>query len=258
MPALRRTHEVQALYALWLREFKVFLREKSRVVSSVATPIILVAVVGTGFGATTEFTDARYAAFSYEQFMFPGIVAMSVLFGTMFYGLGIIMDRKMDVLKEVLVAPVSRTTIFFGKVLGGSTESVLQGTLLLTLGILFFGVPPQGALLALVFVLLLAIAFVSVGLFLGSFFESFEGFQLIGSFLMFPVFFLSGALYPVEGLPGWLTVLTRVNPATYAVDGLRGSLLGVYAFNPLLDAAVLVAFGGIFLLLGTWGFRRMT
>lgn len=255
---LRGRHEAQALYALWLREFKVFLREKSRVVSSIATPVILVVVVGTGFGATTEFTDPRYAQFRYEQFMFPGIVAMSVLFGTMFYGLGIVMDRKMDVLKEVLVAPVSRTTIFFGKVLGGCTESVVQGVLLLTMGTLFFGLPPAGAALALLFVLLLAVSFVSVGLFLGSFFESYEGFQLIGTFVMFPVFFLSGALYPVEGLPAWLTALTRLNPASYAVDGLRGSLLGVYAFSPLLDALVLVAFAGVFMVAGTWAFKRMT
>lgn len=252
------SHEAQALYALWLREVKVFLREKSRVVSSVVTPLLLVAVVGTGFGATTEFTSERYARFSYEQFMFPGIIAMSVLFGTMFFGLNIVMDRKMDVLKEVLVAPVSRTTIFFGKVLGGCTESVVQAALLLTMGVLLFKVPAAGALAALGFALLLAIGFVSVGLFLGSFFESYEGFQLIGTFVMFPVFFLSGALYPVEGLPTWLTWLTRVNPATYAVDGLRGSVLGVYAFHPLLDAAVLAAFAAVFIALGTWAFRRMT
>lgn len=258
MAAPHGSHEFQALYALWLREFKVFLREKSRVVSSVATPLILVAVVGTGFGATTEFTDPRYAAFSYEQFMFPGILAMSILFGTMFFGLNIVMDRKMDVLKEVLVAPVSRTTIFFGKVLGGCSESVVQAVLLLALGVLLFGVAPQGALLALGYAVLLAVSFVSVGLFLGSFFESYEGFQLIGTFVMFPVFFLSGALYPIEGLPGWLAVLTRLNPASYAVDGLRGSLLGVWAFHPLLDVAVLAAFALLFVGLGTWAFRRMT
>lgn len=258
MEALPRRHDAQALYALWLREVKVFLREKSRVVSAIATPIILVLVVGTGFGATTEFKDERYAAFSYEQFMYPGVLAMSVLFGTMFYGLNIVWDKKLDVLKEVLVSPVSRTTIFFGKVLGGSTESVVQGVLLLTMGVLLFGVSPGGAVLALGFVLLLAVAFVSVGLFIGSFFDSFEGFQLIGTFVMFPVFFLSGALYPVEGLPGWLTVLTRGNPATYAVDGLRGSLLGVHAFPLWVDALVLVAFGGLFLVLGTWAFKRMT
>lgn len=250
--------EMQALYALWKREVKVFQREKSRVISAMASPIMWIVLVGTGFGATTEFTDPRYAAFSYQQFMYPGVIAMTVLFGTVFFGMYIVWDRKMDVLKEVLVAPVSRTTIFFGKVLGGSTESFLQGVILLIVGMIFFGVTPVGALMALPFVVLLAVAFVSVGLFLGSFFDSFEGFQVITSFLIFPLFFLSGALYPIEGLPGWLMTLTRLNPATYAVDGLRGALLGVHTFHYLVDVGVLVAFGGVFVLAGTWAFRRMT
>lgn len=252
------SHELQAMYALWLREMKVFWREKSRVVGAIVTPLILVAVIGTGFGATTQFTDARYAAFSYEQFMFPGIVAMGVLFGTVFFGLGIVWDRKLDVLKEVLVAPVSRTTIFFGKVLGGSTQAVAQAALMLLISIFWFHVSPGGALVALGFAALLAIAFVSVGLFLGSFFDSFEGFQLIVNFLVLPLFFLSGALYPVEGLPTWLSWLTRANPATYAVDGLRGAMLGPHAFSYVTDVTVLIAFGGVFVIAGAWSFRRMT
>lgn len=250
--------EAQALYALWKREVKVFQREKSRVISAMASPILWILLVGTGFGATTEFTDPRYAQFSYQEFMYPGVIAMTVLFGTVFFGMYIVWDRKMDVLKEVLVAPVSRTTIFFGKVLGGSTESFLQGIILLVIGMIFFGVSVKAAILALPFVVLLAIAFVSVGLFIGSFFDSFEGFQVVVSFLIFPLFFLSGALYPLEGLPTWLSVLTRLNPATYAVDGLRGALLGVHEFHFLVDAAVLVGFGAVFVLAGTWSFRRMT
>jgi ABC-2 type transport system permease protein len=246
------------MYALWLREMKVFWREKSRVVGAIVTPLVLIAIIGTGFGATTQFNDPRYAAISYEAFMFPGIVAMGVLFGTVFFGLGIVWDRKLDVLKEVLVAPVSRTTIFFGKVLGGSTQAIAQAALMLLISIPWFGVTPMGALVALGFAALLAIGFVSVGLFLGSFFESFEGFQLIVNFLVLPLFFLSGALYPVEGLPPWLTWLTRANPATYAVDGLRGALLGPHAFSYGLDIVVLVVFGGIFVLAGAWAFKRMT
>lgn len=252
------SHELQALYALWLREFKVFTREKSRVVSAVVTPVVLVGVIGTGFGATTEFVDPTYAAYSYERFMFPGVLAMTLLFGSVFFGLNIVWDRKLDVLKEVLVAPVSRTTIFFGKVLGGCTSSLIQATLLLVLGVLFFGITPQGALLALLFVLLLAIAFVSVGLFVGSFFQSFEGFQLIVSFLVMPLVFLSGAFYPITGLPPWLRALTLANPATYAVDGLRGAALGPHAFSYALDAGVLAAFALVFIAAGVWAFRRMT
>lgn len=251
-------HEAQAMYALWLREMKVFLREKPRIISAVVTPFLLIAAIGTGFGATTKFTDPRYASFSYEAFMFPGVIAMGVLFGTVFYGLNIVWDKRMDVLKEVLVAPVSRTTIFFGKVIGGATQALAQAALLLIIGHFLFHTSLVGSLIALVFALLLALLFVSIGLFLGSFFESFEGFQLIVSFVVFPLFFLSGALYPVDDLPAWLSVLTRLNPATYAVDGLRGALLGPTAFGFVVDAAVLVATGLVFLVAGTWAFRRMT
>ncbi len=258
MMMTRLQRESYALYALWLREVKVFQREKSRVISSLASPILWILLVGSGFGATTQFTDERYAALSYQQFMYPGVIAMSILFGTVFFGLYIVWDRKLDVLKEVLVAPVSRETIFFGKVLGGCTESLIQGLILLVVGMIFFGVGPLDALAALPFILLLAIAFVSVGLFIGSFFESLEGFNVVVSFLIFPLFFLSGALYPLEGLPGWLTALTRINPAAYAVDGLRGSLLGVHSFSYLTDIGVLVAFAGVFVMAGAWSFRRMT
>jgi len=256
MPA--RRNEGYALYALWLREFKVFQREKSRVIGSIASPLIFLFTLGSGLGATTQIVDPRYAHFTYPQFMFAGIIGMSVLFGTIFYGMGIIWDRRLDVLKEVLVAPVSRTTIFFGKVLGGCTEAVAQAVLLIIIAVLFFHAPIMGAVWALPFVLLLAILFVSIGLFIGSFFTSYEGFNLVMSFLTFPAVFLSGAFYTIENLPPWLTVLTRLNPATYAVDGLRGALLGVHAFTYALDVAVLLVWGVAFLYAGTWAFKRMT
>lgn len=262
MPGPRRargvSHEAQAMYALWLREMKVFLREKARIVSALVTPLLLIGAIGTGFGATTQFIDPRYQGISYESFMFPGVLAMGVLFGTVFYGLNIVWDKRLDVLKEVLVAPVSRTTIFFGKVIGGSTQAMAQTAILLVAGLFLFHTSLAGSLMALLFALLLAILFVSIGLFLGSFFESFEGFQLIVSFVVFPLFFLSGALYPVDNLPTWLTVVTRLNPATYAVDGLRGALLGPTAFGYGLDLAVLLGFGLVFLAAGTWAFKRMT
>jgi ABC-2 type transport system permease protein len=256
--AAHRRNEGYALYALWLREFKVFQREKSRVIGSIASPLVFLFTLGFGFGATTTFMDPRYAAFPYPQFMFPGVIGMSVLFGTIFYGMGIIWDRRLDVLKEVLVAPVSRTTIFFGKVLGGCTEAVAQGILLIVLSMLIFHTGLAGALVALPFVLLLAILFVSIGLFIGSFFTSYEGFNLVMSFLTFPAVFLSGAFYPVEQLPKALAVLVRFNPATYAVDGLRGALLGPHAFSYALDVAVLAVWCVVFLYAGTWAFKRMT
>ncbi len=250
-------HEANAVYALWLREFKVFQREKSRVVSSMATPILWILFIGTGFGATTEFTVEGLQGVDYTAFMFPGVVAMAILFQTVFFGLYIVWDRKLDVLKEVLVAPVARTSVFFGKVVGGSTESVIQTAILLVIGAIFFGVSLGEAIAAVPFALLLAISFVSVGLFIGSFFESLEGFQVVVSFLVFPLFFLSGALYPIEGLPTWLTVITRLNPVTYAVDGLRGALLGLGEFPYYVDLGVLAAFSVLMIGAGSWSFSRM-
>ncbi|HWG91929.1 MAG TPA: ABC transporter permease [Candidatus Thermoplasmatota archaeon] len=265
--ASRFRHELAAVGALWMREFKVFQREKSRVFSSMAQPILWILFIGSGFAATTELKDPRWAAVDYRAFMFPGVLAMSILFGTIFYGLYIVWDRKMDVLKEVLVAPVHRTTIFFGKVIGGTTEAAIQAIVLIVVGFLATWILPEwgfsltvgGALLALVFSALLAIAFVSVGLCLGSFFESLEGFQVIVSFLAFPLFFLSGALFPVDDLPGPMRVLTHLNPVTYAVDGLRGAILGAeFAAYPVwLDALVIGGFGAVMIAIGTWSFSRM-
>jgi ABC-2 type transport system permease protein len=248
-------NELYAIYAIWVREVIVFSREKSRVISALAQPLIWVAIVGTGFSSTIPASAT--GGIDYRRYLFPGVIAQTVLFGTVFYGMYIIWDRKMDVLKEILVAPISRTSIFFGKVVGGSTEAILQGVVLLTVGMVAFGVTPLGALAGLVFIMLLAIAFVSVGLFIGTFFESFEGFQAIMSFVLFPLFFLSGALFPVQNLPGWLQIMLRANPVTYAVDGLRGVTVGVHLFNYALDLAVLVGFSSLMLVCGTWAFRRM-
>lgn len=251
-------HELNAVYALWIREFKVFQREKSRVVSSLATPFLWILLVGTGFAATTRFAaDSQYASVNYTHFLFPGVIAQAILFQTVFYGLYIVWDRKLDVLKEVLVAPVSRTSIFFGKVVGGSTESLLQSVIMFSVGLVFFRVPVAGVLKAIPFVLALAIGFVALGLFIGSFFESLEGFNVVVSFLLFPVFFVSGALYPVENLPAWLDFVARANPVTYAVDGLRGSLIGIYRFGYFTDLAVIAGFAVLAIAAGTWAFQRM-
>src|ERR1035437_4917285 len=157
--------ELMAIYAIWIREVKVFSREKSRVISALAQPLIWIALVGTGFSSTIP--KSATGGVDYRAYLLGGVIAQTVLFGTVFYGMYVIWDRKMDVLKEILVSPVSRTSIFFGKVVGGATESLLQGVILLFVGMFLFNVSVLGALSALVFVVLLAIAFVSIGLFLG-------------------------------------------------------------------------------------------
>lgn len=249
------SRDIQAVGAIWIREFKIFQREKSRVVSAMATPLLWLTLVGSGFSRTID--ESALGGVSYIAFLFPGLVVQTILFGTVFYGLYIIWDRKLDVLKEILVAPVSRTAIFFGKVVGGSTEAILQSLVILTVGIFLVDPPILGLLGSLVIVLLLAIGFVSVGLTIGSFFESLEGFQTIVTFLIFPAFFLSGALFPFDNLPPALRPLALANPATYGVDALRGLLVGVGHFPLALDVAVLVGFDVVMILVGTWAFSRM-
>lgn len=249
--------ELTGLYAIWYREIKIYFREKSRIVSSLIQPLLWLVIFGTGLGSSITLGVGNG---NYTQFIYPGILAMTVLFGSLFFGLYIIFDRRVDFLKEVLVAPLSRTTIFFGKVLGGSTDGIIEIVMLIILGALFFGIPftAVSVILTLVIVLLLMISIVSIGLTLGSLMSSPEGFGLISSFVIFPLFFLSGALFPVSNLPGWLYAFVAVNPVSYAVDALRTVILGVSSsFGLGIDLAVLVGFAIAMVVVGTYAFKKM-
>ncbi len=248
--------ELTGLYALWYREFKVFTREKSRVVSSLIQPLMWLVIFGTGLGSAVEGVGG---VGNYQQFIYPGILAMTVLFGSLFFGLYIIMDKKVDFLKEVLVAPLSRTTIFFGKVLGGSTDGIVEISMLIIIGTLFFGIPFTifSAIATLFLIFLLMVSILSLGLTIGSMMESPEGFGLVTSFVIFPLFFLSGALFPVKSLPAWLYVFVVLNPVSYAVDALRTVILGTSGFGLGLDLAVMIAFAAVMVLVGTEAFKRM-
>jgi ABC-2 type transport system permease protein len=243
------------LYALWLREFKVFLREKSRLVASTFTPILWLFVIGSGLGAANPST---LPGVDYQLFIFPGIVAMSIIFSSVFFGSYIIWDRKFDFLKSVMVAPVSRATVFVGKTLGGMTTSLIQASILLAVGAAI-GVPftPISLLQAVAVILLMSFGLTSLGLALGSYMYSLEGFQMIVSFVVFPLFFLSGALFPLDDLPGWLGILTAADPATYGVDALRQAMLGAGSNSFALDMAILVAYTAALGLFGILSFRRM-
>lgn len=245
------------VYAIWLREFKVFLREKSRLVASTFTPILWLFVIGSGIGSTASISAAPDV--EYQKFIFPGIVAMSIIFTSVFYGSYIIWDRKFDFLKSVMVAPVSRGTVFVGKTLGGMTNSLVQALILLAIGAAIgIQFTPMSVLQAVAVILLLSFGLTSLGLALGSYMYSLEGFQMIVSFVVFPLFFLSGALFPLDNLPDWLAVLTAIDPATYGVSALRGSMLGgadnsSVAFNFAVLAAYTAALG----LFGIYSFKRM-
>ena len=245
--------ELLGVYAVWWREFKVFQREKSRVVSSIIQPLMWLFLFGSGVGASVSVSGVNY-----QDYIYPGILAMSVLFGSVFFGLYIVWDRKLDVLKAILVAPVSRISIFFGKVLGGCTDVTIQVLILFLFVPLFPSINPPGIPLSVIMLFLTSIAMVSLGLAVGSFFDSLEGFQVIATFLVFPLFFTSGALFPVnEKLPVWLQGVVKLNPLTYTVDGVRGALLGLNTFPLYVDLGVITFFAVAMVLAGSVLFSRM-
>ena len=243
----------EGIYALWLREFKVFTRERSRVVTSIFTPILWIFVFGGGLGSAIEIGSVNY-----QVFIYPGILAMSVLFSSVFFGTYIVWDRKIDILKAVLVAPLSRTSIFVGKVLGGCTDSMIQAFIMLLISFpLGIYLSPSAILMAILLLFLLALSLVSAGLIIGSLMESPEGFNMIVSFLVFPLFLLSGALFPLDNLPLWLRAMTYIDPVTYGVDGLRTVTIGVSQFPLYADLGVLAVFAAVMFTVGTIAFERM-
>ncbi|HEY9385807.1 MAG TPA: ABC transporter permease [Nitrososphaeraceae archaeon] len=241
------------VYAVWLREFKVFLRERSRLVASTFTPLLWLFVIGSGFGSTTAYTDIDY-----QTFIFPGIVSMSVIFSSVFYGSYIIWDRKFDFLKSVMVAPVNRGIVFTGKTFGGMTNSLVQAFILIVIGAVI-GIQFTALSLAqtTLVVLLFSFALTSLGLALGSYMHSLEGFQMIVSFVVLPLFFLSGALFPLDNLPEWLSILTMMDPATYAVDALRNAILEIGSYPFKVDVDILIAFTSGLGAFGVFSFGRM-
>jgi ABC-2 type transport system permease protein len=243
---------LKGIYAIWYREFKVFTRERLRVISSIFMPLMWYFIFGAGMGSVTSVgTD-------YKHFIFPGFLVMMIIFSSIFNGAYIVWDKKIDFLKEVLVAPLSRTVIFFGKVLGCMTDALMQAGILLVIG-LFLGIPftPFSVLLTIVMLFLLAVGLVSLGLIIGSFLESPEAFGFVSSILVYPMFLLSGALYPLDKLPAWLKLLTRIDPASYAVDGLRSIILGISAMPYLPNVLAVLGFDILFIAVGTWAFNRM-
>jgi ABC-2 type transport system permease protein len=220
-----------------------------------AFPLLFLVFMGTGFtGAFRYRGNVSYAAF-----IGPGIVAMSLLFSSMFGGMSVMWDRQFGFLKEILVAPVSRTAIMAGQTIGTVTTSMLKAIVFLVILVAFGLIKPEplGMLAGLGFMFLISAAFVSVGIAVATHMKDPHGFQLIMNFLIMPVFFLSGALFPLDGLPNWLSVLTLINPLTYGVDGLRFALGVPYRFSPLWNFLVLSLFWAVATVIGGFLFRRM-
>lgn len=245
---------MSAIYILWLREIKRYSRSRAQIAASLGQPTLYLVALGFGLGPTFQ----RAGQGSYLQFLAPGVVAMSILFTSIFSGIGLLFDRQFGFLKETLVAPVPRLQIMIGRTLGGATVALLQGTLMLIV-CLIAGFRPAGAaaLLAPVFMVLIAVVFCALGTALGSLLEDMQGFQLVMNFLVLPIFFLSGALFPLTNLPKVMTVLTRLDPLAYGVDALRGTLIASSHFGLATNAAVLAAVAMAFVGLGAYCFSRI-
>lgn len=244
-----------AIYAPWLWEVKRYTRSPVQIVVSLGQPMLYLLILGFGLGPVFQ----RAGSGSYLQFVGPGVIGMSILFSSIFSGVGRLWNRQFGFLKETLVAPIPRTRIMLGRTLGGATVAVIQGTLVMIV-CLIAGFRPSSLAavpLAFVFMMLIAVVFGAMGTAIGSVLQDMQGFQLIMNFLVMPIFFLSGALFPLTNLPKALAVLTSLDPLSYGIDGIRGSLISAAHFGPALDAAVLCLVASVFLAIGTYLFSRI-
>lgn len=261
-----------AIYIMWLREVKRYFRSKAQIVVSLGQPTLYLLALGFGFGPVF----AKAGAGNYLQFMAPGVIGMTVLFSSIFSGMAMLWDRQFGFLKETLVAPVPRLNIILGRTLGGATVATLQGLLMLVV-CLIAGFRPvhQHAVgtpgvhnwlaipVAVIFIVMIAIVFAALGSSVGSTIKDMQGFQMLMNFMVLPIFFLSGALYPLRNLPVVLTWITHADPLAYGIDGLRGVLIGNWQFNFgwqfnfMLDLCLLGGLAAIFLSTSAWLFSRI-
>ncbi len=251
--------EGRTIYVILMREMKKFLRERSRLFSTVARPLIWLFFVGGGMSRLVPLKGG----ISYIQFFFPGILAMTVLFSSIFSAISIIWDKEFGYMKEMLVAPVSRTSIVLGKALSGTAVSTVQAVIILLLfPFLGFNMGPLKFLEAVFVSAFLAFSISAIGIFIATFYDSFESFSVIMNFIVMPMFFLSGAMYPVHSMPEVLKIISKLNPLTYGVDALKNVIFptlhaGVTADFPyLLDMLVLFFVSAVFVVMDTVSFRR--
>ncbi len=240
---------------LWLRQLKRYFRSRARILGSLGQPILFLIALGFGFGPVYE----KAGGGDYIQFLAPGVICMGILFIAIFSGIEIIWDRQFGFLKETLVAPVSRFRIMLGRTLGGATVATVQGIFVFIISVIA-GFRPESLLMvpvALLIMFLIALLFTAIGTALACLLEDMQGFQLIMNFLVMPLFFLSGALFPLDTAPTVLSLIARFDPLSYGVDALRATLLGVAHFGLLLDISILCILTLIFLVVGSKLFARI-
>jgi ABC-2 type transport system permease protein len=248
--------EVNVIYVIVAREFKKFIREKSRLLSTLARPVLWLFLVGGGMSRLVS----PDMGVSYIQFIFPGILGMTILFSSIFSSISIIWDKEFGFMKEILVAPVSRLSVVIGKALSGTLISTLQAFVILMLfpflGIKLGVMPVLYTVLAAI---LLSFCISTLGIIIATFYESFESFSVIMNFIIMPMFFLSGAMYPVQKLPGILRSVSILNPLTYGIDALKHTIFAdtvIFDFSIFTDIGVLIAASGVFVIIAGVLFER--
>jgi ABC-2 type transport system permease protein len=275
-----RGASLRAVYIIWYRDLLRFWRDRWRLIASLAQPLLFLIVFGTGLSSSLRGAGGGFGGgpggggLEYIQYIYPGIMGMAVLFTAIFSAMSIVWDREFGFLKEVLVAPINRAAVAVGKTLGGATQAMIQGLLLLALA------PIAGVRLSVLsvvelvpLVFILAFTLSALGVMVASRMRSIQGFQVVMNFLVMPFFFLSGALFPLNGLPFWMTVLTRLDPVSYGIDPIRRTVLsgaGIpnsaldrlgltlfgHVLSPLTEAAIILAFGLLMLGVAIRNFQK--
>ncbi len=245
-----------AIYVLWLREMKRFLRAKSRIVGTVAMPLFFLLFLGMGFRRIA--IPGMSEDMDYLRYLVPGILGMNLLFSSTFGGLSVLWDREFGFLKEIMVAPVSRISIVLGRIAGGVTTALMQGLFILGISSLM-GFRMNSILslgMTIVFMVLISVAFLGFGLIFASKMKDMQGFPIVMNFVIFPLLFLSGAFYPLENFPFWLRYISHLDPLTYGVDGLRGVLIGVSTYSIFFNFVMMVGFAMLMIFLGAYFFEK--
>jgi ABC-2 type transport system permease protein len=251
--------EFNAIYVLVAREFKKFVRERSRLISTIARPLLWLFLVGAGMSRLVS----PQSGMPYTQFIFPGILGMTILFSSIFSSISIIWDKEFGFFKEILAAPVSRLSIVVGKGLSGTVVSTLQAVIVLLMyPLLGFDLGIMQIVAVLVIALIMSFCISTFGILLASFYDSYESFSVIMNFIVMPMFFLSGAMYPVKLLPAPLAFAAKLNPLTYGVDALKNIIFPLEEgpmsadFSLATDVTVIVVLSFVFVMIGARLFER--
>ncbi len=249
---LRR--DLRGIYTLWLRDVIRLWRDRVRLIGSFIQPILFLFVLGGGLKGRVL---SQGSPSNYQVFIFPGIILMSILFTSSFAGMAVVWDREMGFLKEVLVAPISRTAVVIGKILGGASNSLIQGLFLLALAPFLKVFPSVGQILMMFGVMVIvSLSQTAMGIALSARMSSSQGFMVLMNFIVLPIYFLSGAMFPLTHLPIWLSVLSQMDPLTYGVDLMRGILLGTFYYSIYRDILIIMFFGILMLYISVRQFQR--